>query len=61
MSVHFRRIKMEMPKPDVICPECGCKEAFFHCALSMDNEIYNWGNFVTCLECKTPYNLTKEV
>ena len=46
-------MRKDIPKPKVICPECGHKEVFFHCALH-DNEgdIYDWGTLVTCLNCK---------
>ena len=48
---------MDAPKPKSICPECGCKEAFYHCALQIDGEVYDWGTVITCLGCGTPYSL----
>jgi len=53
-------IVKDVPKPETICPECGNEEAFFHCALQDEGGIYDWGTLVTCLECKTPYNLQGE-
>lgn len=52
----------DAPKPKTTCPECGCKKAFFHCTLTdNDGDIYDWGNLVTCLECKTPYNRDNKI
>ncbi len=47
----------DIPKPKTICPECGCKEAFYHCALQDDSGVYNWGTLATCLMCKTPFTI----
>ena len=44
----------DIPKPEVICPEWGCKDVFYHCALQDGSGVYDWGTVVTCLGCKSP-------
>ena len=50
---------MDVPRPNVICPECGHTDAFFHCAKQDDHGVYDWGTLVTCLRCKTPFTVSK--
>lgn len=47
----------DVPKPNVVCPECGHMDAFFHCARQDGHGVYNWGTLVTCLRCKTPFRV----
>ena len=46
----------DVPKPNVVCPECGCTDAFFHCTRQDDHGTYDWGTLATCLRCKTPFS-----
>ena len=47
-------------KPNIVCPECGYVDAFFHCTHQDDYGTYDWGILVTCLRCKTPFCVTPD-
>jgi DNA-directed RNA polymerase subunit M/transcription elongation factor TFIIS len=47
----------DIPKPKVACPECKHTEMFYHCALQINGEVYDWGTLVTCLNCKCPITI----